>query len=249
MNQIDYEAFYNEVGASNGWDFSRLKCISEEAKWDLYQEVVKLSRKTDLLLDIGTGGGEAILSIADCALLLVGIDLSTGMVNTAMKNITKAGRGNVRVLQMNADKLDFPDRFFQTVACRHSAFNAQEVARVLENGGTFLTQQVSEYDKLNLKQAFGRGQAYGEKPGSLKERYLLELTEAGFTKIEVMEWNVAEFYETAEDLIFLLKHTPIIPNFGRQPEDFGRLEAFIRDNKSEKGIKTNAERFMIKAQR
>ncbi len=48
-----------------------------------------------------------------------------------------------------------------------------------------------------------------------------------------------------EDLIFLLKHTPIIPNFGEEEEDFNILQKFIKANSSEKGIRTNSKRFMI----
>ncbi|MGM2834971.1 SAM-dependent methyltransferase, partial [Bacillus cereus group sp. Bce025] len=47
------------------------------------------------------------------------------------------------------------------------------------------------------------------------------------------------------DLIFLLKHTPIIPNFGEEEEDFNILQKFIKANSSEKGIRTNSKRFMI----
>lgn len=52
-------------------------------------------------------------------------------------------------------------------------------------------------------------------------------------------------YRTPEDLIFLLKHTPIIPNFGEEAEDFTILQSFIDVNSSEKGIRTNSKRFMI----
>lgn len=34
--------------------------------------------------------------------------------------------------------------------------------------------------------------------------------------------------------IFLLKHTPIIPNFGEEEEDFNILQKFIKANSSEK---------------
>lgn len=245
MNVFDYQAFYDQVGMINGWDFRDVKCVTEGVQWDFFSEVTKRCKKSDLLLDIGTGGGEAILSIADCALLLTGIDSSSGMIKTATRNAVQSGLSNVRFFQMAAEKLDFPDQFFQVVSCRHSDFCAKEIARVLIKGGIFLTQQVSENDKRNLKEAFGRGQAWGAEAGTLQQQYLADLSEAGFTDIQSFTYNASEYYQTAEDLLFLLKHTPIIPDFGRTESDFHILQRFIMENQTEKGIQTNSERFMI----
>lgn len=249
MNEMDYKNFYDKVGKCIGWDFSKVKCTSEGLPRDFYNEVTKVCKKSDLLLDIGTGGGEAVLSIADCALLLVGIDHSSGMMETAAKNAANSGIPNVRFLQMDAEHLDFPEYFFGVVSSRHSSFYANEIAKVLAPGGIFLTQQVSENDKINIKEAFGRGQAFGKKSGTLKNQYIMELEEAGFTDIQAYEGNVTEYYETPEDLLFLLKHTPIIPNFGHTESDLQVLQQFIKDNQTDKGIKTNSARFMIIARK
>ncbi len=40
----------------------------------------------------------------------------------------------------------------------------------------------------------------------------------------------------AEDFIFLLKHTPIIPNFGEEEEDFNILQKFIKALVLKKGF-------------
>ncbi len=247
MNSSQYKNFYDTVGKTNGWDFSQVKCVSEGTHPDLYAEVTRKCQSSDILLDIGTGGGEAILSIAESALLLIGIDQSTGMIETATRNATRSGLPNVRFLHMEAEHLHFPDSFFDIVSCRHSEFDAGEVARVLTTDGIFLTQQVSEDDKYNIKEAFGRGQALGVKAGTLQERYRNDLKAAGFRDIQVSAFHVTEYYETAEDLIFLLKHTPIIPDFGQDKQDFEILRRFIEENQTERGIRTSAGRFMITA--
>jgi len=249
MNTVEYKQFYDQVGKINGWDFSKVKSVSEGVAWDFYDEVIQSCKKSDLLLDIGTGGGEALLSIADSALLLIGIDLSTGMIETALNNLKQSNKPNIRFLQMDAEKLDFPDHLFNVVSCRHSAFSAKEIAKVLVNDGVFLAQQVSENDKLNLKEAFGRGQAFGTKKGVLKNQYIAELADAGFTDIQSFEYNATDYFETDEDFIFLLKHTPIVPNFGQSETDFQILQQFIKNNQTEKGIRTNSERFMITARK
>ncbi|MEC1791781.1 class I SAM-dependent methyltransferase [Bacillus vallismortis] len=244
MNQID---FYDKVGKVNGWNFSELKCESEGVKWNFYEEVQARCNHSDILLDIGTGGGENALKIASSLCLLIGIDLSRGMVETAKSNLNHSGLSNVRFLQMSSENLQFPAEFFDLVSNQHAPFNPKEVANVLKKGGTFLTQQVSEGDKLNVKKAFGRGQSFAEKDGTLKERYIQELKDAGFSYIQVHDYDAIEYYQRPEDLIFLLKHTPIIPDFGQERSDLHILNNFIETNQTEKGICTNAKRFMIAA--
>ncbi|OZB94365.1 class I SAM-dependent methyltransferase [Paenibacillus sp. XY044] len=245
MDSFDYKTFYAEVGRMNGWDFSRLNVIVEDARWNFWSEVSSRCKAGDILLDIGTGGGEALLRMTDAALLLIGIDHSEAMIQTANRNRDQSGGFNVRFLPMEASKLDFPEQFFQMITCRHSEFSAAEVARVLTDDGVFLTQQVGESDKRNLSQAFGRGQFGNAKRGTLMDRYAAELKEAGFRKIECRQYDAVEYYASAEDLIFLLKHTPIIPGFGQTESDFQTLHRFIAEHQTPKGIQTNADRFMI----
>ncbi|MBU5349364.1 class I SAM-dependent methyltransferase [Paenibacillus lautus] len=248
MKSQEYKSFYDIVGALNGWDFSKVRCISEGVEWDFYDEVGKLSKPSDVVLDIGTGGGESLLSIADQAALLVGIDLSHSMIETAQSNKRKAAASNVRLMQMDAESLQFPEAFFNLISCRHSPFRASEVGRVLEEDGVFLTQQVRESDKANLAHAFGRGQSSRED-GALKDQYMEELRLAGFRNIQYAEYDADEYYEREEDLIFLLKHTPIIPGFGQEESDFRILQQFIRDHRTDRGIRTNSARFMIVARK
>lgn len=248
MNELEYKDFYNRVGKLNGWDFSKVKCTSEGVKWDFYHEVTQRCKESDALLDIGTGGGEALLSIAKYALRLVGIDNSAGMFEKAKSNLRHSGHTNVSFMLMDADKIDFPNNSFHVVSCRHSPFNTAEVARILVDDGIFLTQQVSEADKLNIRQAFGLNQG-SVQDGTLKNRYISELYEAGFTEVKAIEYDATDYYETYEDLVFLLKHTPIVPNFGQDEHDFVILDQFIKANQTSKGIKTNSKRFMIIAKK
>ncbi|EGA91063.1 Methyltransferase type 11 [Planococcus donghaensis MPA1U2] len=157
MDKCDYKKFYETVGNLNGWDFSKLQVQSDEPKWDFYDEVKRRAKTTDILLDIGTGGGEKILTIAPSLKFTVGIDLSHAMIQVAKENLKNSNLPNVQFLHMSSDKIGFPANFFDVVSSRHAPFNAKEVARVLNTDGLFLTQQVSEADKLNIKIAFKRG--------------------------------------------------------------------------------------------
>jgi SAM-dependent methyltransferase len=249
MNTSEYKDFYDKVGKLNGWDFSKLKTVTEGEQWNFYYEVTQRCNKSDLLLDIGTGGGEALLSIADTALLLVGIDNSAGMIQTATHNLLESKLNNVRFLHMEAEKVAFPELFYNVISCRHSEFVAKEVAKVLRSEGVFLTQQVSENDKLNIKQAFGRGQAFEIEDGLLKNKYISELGKAGFNDIKYYDFDATQYFKTYEDLVFFLRYTPVIPNFGQVERDFDILRKFIESNQTDKGIRTNLKRFMIVAKK
>lgn len=249
MKLFDMESFYDIIGKINGWDFSNVKSTYSGVSWDFYEEVKKKGEKTDVLLDIGTGGGENILKIASSFFFLIGIDVSNGMIETAQSNLENANVPNVKFFQMSSSDLQFPRGFFDIVSSRHAPFSSFEVHKVLKKGGWFLTQQVSEGDKQNLKEAFGRGQAYGQRDGALKEQYIQELHEAGFTEITSFEYDATEYLERMEDLLFLLKHTPIIPHFGKDEKDFDTLQTFVKNNYNTKGIRTNSKRFLIIAKK
>ncbi|SFL99340.1 Methyltransferase domain-containing protein [Gracilibacillus orientalis] len=249
MKEFDYEYFYDKVGKINGWNFSNIKCSSEGVKWDFYEEVIKRCKKTDVLLDIGTGGGENILRISFSLFFLIGIDLSSGMLETAVSNLKNSNVSNVKFFQMSSYDLHFPSGFFDVVSSCHAPLSSTEVYKVLKSGGWFLTQQVSEADKLNIKNAFGRGQAYDKTDGALKEKYISELKEVGFSKIQSFEYDAIDYFERPEDLIFLLTNTPIIPNFGEDKKDFEILNEFIEKNRNVKGIQTNSKRFLIIAKK
>ncbi|MDQ0899423.1 class I SAM-dependent methyltransferase [Paenibacillus sp. V4I7] len=118
MNRSEYKDFYDKVGQLNGWDFSKLRTTSEGEQWNFLYEVTQRCKKSDLLLDIGTGGGEALLSIADAALILVGIDHSKGMIKSATENLKKSNKTNIRFLQMEAENITFSEFFFIVVSCR-----------------------------------------------------------------------------------------------------------------------------------
>ncbi|MBE5106519.1 class I SAM-dependent methyltransferase [Bacillus thuringiensis] len=245
MNELEYKNFYDKVGRLNGWEFSNLKCETVGDTWDFYGEVKIRCKPSHILLDVGTGGGENVLKIASSAKLLIGIDNSNGMIETAHSNLKKAGVQNIEFLQMNSESLTFPHSYFDIASSCHAPFVASELAKVMKKGAFFLTQQVCEHDKLNLKEAFGRGQCLGVRDGTLKEKYMSELISVGFELVQVRAYDVIDYYNTPEDLIFLLKHTPIIPRFGEEEDDFNILQKFIDANSSEKGIRTNSKRFMI----
>ncbi|MFC1640445.1 class I SAM-dependent methyltransferase [Patescibacteria group bacterium] len=245
--------FYESV-SEKGWDFPDAPHTSNGKLWSFYEGVVKhriaesADYHADILLDIGTGGGEKILAIAHHFHLVVGIDNSPGMIVTANKKRAKKPTRNTRFLKMEADAIRFPDEFFDVITCRHSHFRATEVFRLLRKGEYFFTQQVGEGDKFNIKQFFGRGQQFGERDGMAVTRQVQELNRAGFSSVELQDYDAVEFYQDHDSLRSLLTHAPILMDFGG-PEDEAKLAEFVRQNTTTQGIKTNSRRYLIIARK
>ncbi|ENH96333.1 hypothetical protein J416_11417 [Gracilibacillus halophilus YIM-C55.5] len=240
------QQFYNRMAQIIGWDFSQLHVQSYGERWDFFQEVEKLVKRTDKVLDIGTGDGSKLASFASDVEIIIGIDDSTEMIKQAKK---KNDFHNIQFHVMNSKTLDFPNQSFDIVSCRHAPFVASEVERVLKPNGVFLTQQVSEGDKQNIVSIFQRGQHQCREKGHLLQRYMNQLTEAGFSNLYTDTYVATEYYQTAEDLLFLLQHTPIIPDFGQKKEDAQKFDRLVQDYQTTKGIQTNSERFLIVARK
>jgi len=244
--KINYKKIYDRVGSLMGWDFSKIakrkKVVGK--KWDFLKIIKKYINKETILLDIGTGGGEMLLRVAKFVKKAYGIDKSKSMIITARKNLKKSKLSNVEFILADAKRLPFPKEFFDVVISRHAPFYAGELFRVLRPGGFFITQQVKEKDKQNIKTIFGRGQMFSQRDGVLMNKYIKELKHKGFKILKKDTYNAVEYYKTIDDLIFLLKNTPIIPDFDLK-KDEKNIKKIEERYKTKYGIKTNLSRFLI----
>lgn len=101
------KSFYDRIGAINGWDFRSVRSVTEGAAWDYGAKVTELCRPADVLLDIGTGGGEALLPLAAAVRLAIGIDRSPGMIEVARRHASLSSACHVRYACMEAEALIF----------------------------------------------------------------------------------------------------------------------------------------------
>lgn len=241
-----YEELYERVGSVIGWDFSKISKRTKTVgkKWVFLEIIKRFVNEETILLDVGTGGGEKLLRIAKFVKKAYGIDNSKHMITTANRNLAKLKMSNVEFKLADAKKLPFKKECFNIVMCRHAPFYAEEVFRVLKPGGVFFTQQVGEKDKQNIKKIFGRGQSFGEKPRSFMNKCIQELKNVGFKILRKNTYDATEYYADMADLIFLLRNTPIIPDFDIK-KDQKFLEEIERKYKTKDGIKTNSFRFLL----
>ncbi len=72
------------------------------------------------VLDVASGRGAILFSAADAVGPngeVIGVDISPGMVRETGAEITQRSLKNVRIFQMDAEVLDFPDETFDHVLC------------------------------------------------------------------------------------------------------------------------------------
>lgn len=134
----------------SGWDFTYLdrKMSIEKPDWS-YSEIVSSYLKSTMnLLDMGTGGGELLLQFKhpyDKTAVTEGYDKNYQFLLTTLKPL------GIEIQFVDEDDcLNFPDNSFDIILNSHESFSISEVQRVLKPSGIFITQQVGDFNGVNL---------------------------------------------------------------------------------------------------
>ena len=228
------------------WDFSYIQYFAEyKTNWDMYDEVKKYSNEKSLILDLGTAGGERIFSkMPKNVGMIIGTDLSPKMIETAKENAKKNQDVKAKFAIMDNLKLEFPNNLFDIVTARHTVINAKEIHRVLNENGVLIVRGVDKYDCWELKELFGRGQAYNDDIAISKKDYQ-DIKEAGFKNVELIPIEANEYYQSPNDLLMLLLKAPILDDFSemeksdnihREEIEKDILDEYIKNNTTDKGI-------------
>ena len=137
-----------ESHAFQGWDFSHLngRWIEPDLPWDYVSVVKSYLMDEHILLDMGTGGGEVLLSIGHPYKNTFATEAYEPNFELCKETLSPLGITVVKTYtdeNFNADdKLPFDDGFFNFIINRHESFDLAEVNRTLKHGGIFITQQV-----------------------------------------------------------------------------------------------------------
>lgn len=133
-----------------GWNFSHLKgrWESEGLPWQYKEIVVSYLQPGDRLLDMGTGGGEFLLTLQHPYHLTAVTESYEPNVKLCEAKLKPLG---IEVKQVYADtELPFKDESFDIIINRHESFCTSEVNRILKKGGYFITQQVGGENNCDL---------------------------------------------------------------------------------------------------
>lgn len=239
LNELEY---YERLG---NWNFSQIKCkVKKLTDWNYYEKIKENTNEKSLCLDLGTGGGEKVLEKYPDVGMIIATDFSKEMIKTAKENLKAYPNKKVKFVCMDNLKMTFPKEIFDLVSARHTCINTKQIYDCLAEDGTLVIQGVDQKDCWEIKEIFGRGQAYNDKT-AISELDYKAIKEAGFTKIERFEVLEDEYYETEEDLMVLLLKTPILNDCSEEfPEKFSHrnyiekdlFDEYVKKYKTEKGI-------------
>lgn len=212
------------------------------------------------VLDIGTGGGEVFLGLAEHFGWGVGIDRKPQMIRTAFENRDASPTDKVTFCVMKAEALAFPDATFDVVLNRHAPIFRDEVVRVVRPGGYFLTQQVGGRNAQSIFDAFGWGsneqhwlrffaQSRGEDFRELQVQGLLRsLPAAGCEIIEHGEYDVRTYFQNEESLIFYLLWSSL-PEKLDPDRHHRQVTRLLEEHRTPRGIESNEHREFLVARR
>ena len=232
---------YNETAKEIGWNFSNIKMTKEvPSNYYYYKECVKHINFNTIMLDIGCGSCEKSLRYFSPAKKVYFIDNEVEMLNKAKQNLKKYYQKSSKFQFEIGDckKLNFQDESLDLVVSRHCGANMKEVFRILKQGGIFISEDIDKYDCWELKEMFNRGQEF-------KRTILREILDVGFSKIELLNFDEIEYYQSVEDLEFLLRNTPIINGYNKE-NDYETLKQYVANNTTEQGIKLVRKLFAFK---
>lgn len=220
----------------SGWDFSYLtdsgRMRESVLPWNyrsLVEDRLSLARNSVSLLDMGTGGGEFLLSLKNLPPETFATEGYEPNLKVAQENLKEKG---IEVRFIGADdRIPYDDRQFTTVINRHESFDSGEVNRVLKAGGVFITQQVGGLNDLNLNSALNA--AASEYSSWHLFSAVKDLSGRGFRILRQQEaYGYTRFYDIGA-IVYYLKCIPWqIPDFSveRYADSLHSLHEYIETN-------------------
>lgn len=164
-----------------GWEFSHLENRYEVSPlpWDYRERVREFLRPGVRLLDMGTGGGELLLTLRHPYELTSVTEGWAPNVELCRKRLEPLGITVREYDSERSEPMPFDDDSFDLVLNRHESYDLTEVRRVLKKNGFFLTQQVGGENNLPLIQQLCSGFP-GNYVGFNLENELPKFRNAGF---------------------------------------------------------------------
>jgi SAM-dependent methyltransferase len=248
INPQRYQALVDQALSApfTGWDFSWLneRMVQEEPPWDFTNVVKEHLVNARSLLDMGTGGGEFLASLAPLPPDTHATESYLPNQPIAFQRLSPLG---VKVHPIQDEyALPFESGRFTLVINRHESYDPGEVFRILKPGGVFITQQVGELDNLELNLLLDPQGTPALTDWGL-ETETAKLYEAGF---EVSQAEKAALRSSFMDIGAVVYYLRAIPwqIEGFSPETYAEKLLRLHDFIEQQGVFiTTAHRFLIVA--
>ncbi len=140
----------------DGWDFSWLegRATEERPSWRYSERVAERAAVATRMLDLQSGGGELLAGLPTLPVLMVATEGYAPNVAVAARNLQPRG-ASVVATQDDRGALPFASDAFDLVTSRHPVQTWwDEIARVLEPGGCYFSQQVGPDSVRELGEYF-----------------------------------------------------------------------------------------------
>lgn len=240
-----------ERAAFSGWDFAwlRPRYVEPLPPWDYASELRGAMRDLGNMLDMGTGGGEVLASLAPLPALTVATEAWAPNLAVARGRLGPLGVG---VVHVSESRLPFGPESFDLVANRHEEFEPGELFRVIRKGGTFITQQVGGLNNDEINQALQvplHGAVSHPFPGWSLAEAERELQRAGFAVVRGLEATWPSYFYDVGAVVYFLKHAPWeIPDFDTKL--YGEpLRELHRRIQRDGALKVTTSRFFVVARK
>lgn len=231
------------VPARRGWDFSGMNVLVQPVPWDYREVARRYLRASDVVLDVGTGGGERLRELCSSFGKGLGIDADPEMVRLASSSV--AGAGNLR-FRVGSSRLESVPEAFDVILNRHAPLDLDAVAAHLRPGGYFITQQVGERNMGCVKAALGQPPL--DRPPPIQRG---AIAAGGLRVLAFMEYDVEYVVRDISSLVFWLNaldpaHADVD---GRSAlASAASLNRVLAGNVDERGFVTNEHRYLVIAQ-
>jgi SAM-dependent methyltransferase len=229
-----------------GWDFAYLdgRVTESQPPWDyLALARAALSRSRDVL-DVATGGGEMLSSLAPFHGRVRATEGYVPNVDVARRRLAPLG---IEVFQANtASGMPFADASFDLVLNRHGGFRPEEMHRVLKPGGVFLSQQVGGDNLADLADHFGAPQT---APDNTLARVAERFRGLGCAVTLAEEWRGAVTFADVGAIVYFLKVVPWVVRGFDLTTHLAALEALERGRAAGRPLEFTFTRFLIEARK
>ncbi|WP_344211786.1 SAM-dependent methyltransferase [Kribbella sancticallisti] len=245
-----YEELVEEALAASfsGWDFGWLgyRAVSADLSWSYDRLARSALEQATRVLDIDTGGGELLASLAPLPEATIATEGYEPNVPLAQCRLAALG---VDVRRHGVlDPLPVEDDAVDLVLNRHGRLEAPELARVLRTGGVLVTQQVGSRNHADLNEALGAPPVMLAAANHC-EGAVNALHEQGFEILEAAEeWPEFVFLDVGA-IVFHLRAIPWqIPDFDVDKYE-PALRALDQRIRTEGPFVAHNHRYLIRARR